>query len=215
MELKNKFLLIVFSFLAILLILSMQCISRATSETTEYPVYVNLEPSEWKFVNIPVSLQNDENSFVILKNNAGTVNVFYFNSNDYYLVCRFINDCIYCYLIDKTTNLESEIRFDTIDIEEDELTKSYVFKKKLTSGVANGLGRIELGFYSSVDVFNYDGDVVFHPAPTPVTIPTIQQVEEIPQVMEQVMTILIPVGLIIFSIGLVIFLTRFLISRVL
>ena len=125
MVINNKLFIITLLFFILFFFIGFFNCSFASSESTVYPVSVNLELSEWNFVNIPVSLQNDENSFVILKNNAGTVNVFYFNSNDYYLVCRFINDCIYCYLIDKTTNLESEIRFDTIDIEEDELTKSY------------------------------------------------------------------------------------------
>lgn len=63
----------------------------------------------------------------------------------------------------------------------------------------------------------YGDEVVFQGAPQlvgQVEIPAIQQVEEIPQVMEQVLKILIPIGLIVFSIGLVIYLTRLVISRV-
>lgn len=69
-------------------------------------------------------------------------------------------------------------------------------------------------FYSSFDIKDENGHVVFQKAPSQVTIPAIQQVEEIPQVMGQVMKILIPIGLIVFSIGLVIYLTRLVISRV-
>lgn len=68
---------------------------------------------------------------------------------------------------------------------------------------------------SNYDIYTVDGDLVFQEAPSQeVTIPAIQQVEEIPQVMGQVMKILIPIGLIVFSIGLVIYLTRLVISRV-
>lgn len=69
--------------------------------------------------------------------------------------------------------------------------------------------------YASEDIYNENGELVFQGAPAQVVkIPGIQQVEEIPQVMEQVLRILIPIGLIVFSIGLVIYLTRLVISRV-
>lgn len=70
---------------------------------------------------------------------------------------------------------------------------------------------------ANFNLCNSSGEVVFQGAPVTVeqvTIPKIQQVEEIPQMMEQVMRILIPIGLIVFSIGLVIYLTRLVISRV-
>ena len=68
--------------------------------------------------------------------------------------------------------------------------------------------------YTNFNIYCND-EVVFQGAPlTQVTIPAIQQVEEIPQVMEQVLKILIPIGLIVLSIGLVIYLTRLVISRV-
>lgn len=71
-------------------------------------------------------------------------------------------------------------------------------------------------YYTSSDILNEAGEVVFQSAPhlvEQVTIPAIQQVEEIPQAMSEVLKILIPVGLIVLSIGLVIFLTRLVISR--
>lgn len=46
-----------------------------------------------------------------------------------------------------------------------------------------------------------------------VTIPAIQQVEEIPQGMNQVLQVIIPIGLIVLSIGLVVYLTRLVIYR--
>lgn len=72
-------------------------------------------------------------------------------------------------------------------------------------------------YYTSTDILDESGEVVFQSAPhlvEQVTIPAIQQVEEIPQAMSEVLRILIPVGLIVLSIGLVIFLTRLVISRV-
>ena len=73
----------------------------------------------------------------------------------------------------------------------------------------------EIVYYTNVPIYTTDGDLVFQVAPPQkVTIPAIQQVMEIPQVMEQVLKILIPIGLIVFSIGLVIYLTRLVISRV-
>lgn len=73
----------------------------------------------------------------------------------------------------------------------------------------------EYSFFSSSDVYDTDGNLVFQvPQVDKVVIPAIQQVEEIPQVMGQAMKILIPIGLIVFSVGLVIYLMRLVISRV-
>lgn len=89
--------------------------------------------------------------------------------------------------------------------------KSYSSYGRLTKGTPVRPCSI---FYSTYDVYDSDDNLVFQPAPTQVaTIPAIQQVVEIPQVMEQAMKVLIPVGLIVFSIGFVIFLTRLIISR--
>ena len=69
---------------------------------------------------------------------------------------------------------------------------------------------------SNYNVYNLEGDLVFQVAPVTVeqvTIPEIQQVGEIPQVIAEVLKILIPIGLIVLSIGLVIYLTRLVISR--
>ena len=59
-------------------------------------------------------------------------------------------------------------------------------------------------------------EVVFQAPPQQVeavTIPAIQQVEEIPQGMTQVLQVIIPIGLIVLSIGLVIYLMRLVIYR--
>ena len=75
------------------------------------------------------------------------------------------------------------------------------------------------------DIYNDSNELVFQAPPqqveeqeTPqaiqqVTIPAIQQVEEIPQGMSQVLQVIIPIGLIILSIGLVVYLVRLVISR--
>ncbi len=68
--------------------------------------------------------------------------------------------------------------------------------------------------YSNFDLYDENDNLVFQaPQVNKVVIPAIQQVEEIPQAMGQMMRILIPIGLIVFSIGLVIYLTRLVISR--
>lgn len=82
--------------------------------------------------------------------------------------------------------------------------------------------------YSNFDVYNTyqsHNELVFQAPPhqveeqeTPqqiqqVTIPAIQQVEEIPQGMSQVLQMIIPIGLIVLSIGLVVYLTRLVIYR--
>ena len=72
-------------------------------------------------------------------------------------------------------------------------------------------------YFSSVDLYTSGtGELFFQAAPVTVeqvTIPEIQQVGEIPQVIAEVLKILIPIGLIVLSIGLVIYLTRLVISR--
>ena len=73
-------------------------------------------------------------------------------------------------------------------------------------------------YYCSTPVYDYDdlSTVVFRKAPQTVEqvkIPAIQQAEEIPQAMAEVLKILIPVGLVIFGIGLVIYLIRYCRSR--
>lgn len=80
-------------------------------------------------------------------------------------------------------------------------------------------------YYSSHDILNNNNEVVFQAPPQQVeeqetqqpiqqvTIPAIQQVEEIPQGMSQVLQVIIPIGLIVLSIGLVIYLMRLVIYR--
>ena len=82
-------------------------------------------------------------------------------------------------------------------------------------------------YYSSHDILNDNNEVVFQAPPhqteegnnqetlptQQVTIPAIQQVEEIPQGMTQVLQVIIPIGLIVLSIGLVIYLMRLVIYR--
>lgn len=70
--------------------------------------------------------------------------------------------------------------------------------------------------YSNYDIYDDNGNLVFHQAPVTVeqvTIPEITQAKEIPQAMTEVMKILLPVGLIIFGIGLLIYLMRLVIYR--
>lgn len=70
--------------------------------------------------------------------------------------------------------------------------------------------------FANQTIKNKSGDVVFMGAPQTVEqvkIPAIQQAEEIPQAMAEVLKILIPVGLVIFGIGLVIYLIRYCRSR--
>lgn len=68
--------------------------------------------------------------------------------------------------------------------------------------------------YSNKNIYDESGSLVFQSAPVgQVTIPGIQQVGEIPQMMEQVLKIIIPIGLIVFLIGLVIYLMRLVILR--
>ncbi len=69
--------------------------------------------------------------------------------------------------------------------------------------------------YTNHDILNKkDGSVVFQKTPqNMVTIPAIQQVEEIPQQVGEILKMTIPVGLIVLSIGLLIYLTRLVILR--
>lgn len=70
--------------------------------------------------------------------------------------------------------------------------------------------------YTNFDIKNKEGNVVFMKAPQiveQVTIPTITQVQEIPQTMNKVLEMIIPIGLIIFGIGLIIYLVRLVILR--
>jgi len=70
--------------------------------------------------------------------------------------------------------------------------------------------------YSTVDIYDTNDNLVFQAPPhqvEAVTIPAIQQVEEIPQGMTQVLQVIIPIGLIVLSIGLVIYLMRLVIYR--
>ena len=71
--------------------------------------------------------------------------------------------------------------------------------------------------YASYDIVDKSsGEVVFQGAPQvveQVTIPALEEVEQIPQAMTQTLQVVIPVGLVVFGIGLVIFLVRYLILR--
>lgn len=70
--------------------------------------------------------------------------------------------------------------------------------------------------YSTMDITDNNGNVVFSGAPVTVeqvTIPTITQAQEIPQAMSKVLQMIIPIGLIVFFSGLLIYLVRLVISR--
>lgn len=69
---------------------------------------------------------------------------------------------------------------------------------------------------STIDIINnYDGSVVFQPAPAPIyKVPAVTEVVELPEIIQGVLKMIIPIGLVIFGIGLVIYLIRLLIWRV-
>lgn len=101
--------------------------------------------------------------------------------------------------------------------DESNITIDFSFKNLGTSSGTISTLYGDIFGSSSYDIYtdSSKSELVFQmPQVNKVTIPAIQQVEEIPQVMGQVMRILIPIGLIVFSIGLVIYLTRLVISRV-
>lgn len=65
-------------------------------------------------------------------------------------------------------------------------------------------------YFSSHDIKNEDGEVVFHLAPLDQVEPmTIQQVEEIPPMITKLVTIILPVILVIMGIFLVIYIIRY------
>lgn len=71
-------------------------------------------------------------------------------------------------------------------------------------------------YISTQDIYDKNNNLVFQVAPRrveQVTIPTITQVQEIPQTMNKVLEMIIPIGLIIFGIGLIIYLVQLVISR--
>lgn len=156
----------------------------------------------------------------------------YLSSQDYFLL--FSKDKIYvdiykestiCHLDISTSSdfyMTSQVRGSSISFSNEKYILDYstfdITNSKFThlnnTYTHSSYGEFKI-FSSNFDVYNNSGELVFQGAPAQVVkIPGIQQVEEIPQVMEQVLRILIPIGLIVFSIGLVIYLTRLVISRV-
>ena len=72
-------------------------------------------------------------------------------------------------------------------------------------------------FYTDLNVYTDDTFTTIFFQGTPlmeVTIPAVETVEQIPEIMKMVMKIIIPIGLVILSIGLLIFLIRLIILRV-
>ena len=85
-----------------------------------------------------------------------------------------------------------------------------------SSDYADSSFNLSMVRYSNLPIYNEQQEVVFPQAPQTVgqvTIPAIQQVEEIPQVMTEVMKMILPIGLISFGIFLLILLIRLVISR--
>ena len=130
-----------------------------------------------------------------------------YSPNSYYLTCENIS----------STN---PVAWYRIDFDSRVSSSSSYYQQTLSSTIINNstsIDGISFNFLSAnSNVYNFTtNEVVFQGAPQggAYKIPTLTQVEEIPQVMEGVLQILIPIGLILLSIGLVILVTRYLIYR--
>ncbi len=201
MFLKNK--LFITLFLFFILIFSFSLNSFAS-------LNVSIGDELYSFPDLPDymgdSTEYNFNSYLIVKGEGFNSNILYelyiYDSNSvlanhdgYTLHACKNNSTIYLFrLVDDSWKFWG-------------VTSYYNFSTQYTS----------YSYYTSSDILDEFGEVVFQSAPhlvEQVTIPEIQQVGEIPQAIAEVLKILIPIGLIVLSIGLVIYLTRLVISRV-
>ena len=200
MNLKNKFFLIILLFLFFVLL----CTNSFANFDFTY------DDVSYSYPNIPID--NSHSNFIITNpDNLEFDCLFLFPSdlsnlggNDHVTTSGNIDNFTVSFYLDNAGGLKVYYYYPD--------TSSWVYHHTLNA--ASSIKSTDNILYSTFNLVNEDGVTVFPVAPTPVKIPAIQQVEEIPQVMEQVLTILIPIGLIVFSIGLVIYLTRLVISRV-
>ena len=212
MNLKNKLLI---SF--ILFIIFIYCLTGFSSASSYTTIVTNgvREDDTWT-INIPLADYNC--SYYVIFDNLMT------NDNDRAFVC-YISSLPLTWKSKYVSKYDNTI-YNPVGYSSDDvvLYSSFVATDiedytAIFSGFSKPVYGSEYQNYnimaSNYDIYTEEGDLVFQGALSQVvTIPGITQVEEIPQVMEQVMTILIPIGLIVFSIGLVIYLTRLVISRV-
>lgn len=201
--LQNKLFLIFSIFILIIISISSSCFANFTFTTDD---------KEYNFPDLPAEHKNYNN--ILIFDTLGTIYLTLFTLDDE----NNIND--FYYGIGSEDFGYEGICFRHVTgkyYQYNDTTKSFKFYRDLNyNSSSEGFLRVKF-LYSTKNIYNLEGNLVFQKAPQKVeqmTIQEITRVEEIPQVMSQVAKMIIPIGLAILLIGLVIFLMRLVISQV-
>ena len=206
--LKNKLLIVMFLFFTF--IVSILNFSFCSSQ--EYDAYYKGQTTGWKFSNINISFEDNEDSFVIENNAGNCINIYYFDSSRY----RFINyttNSNTVFLKYKSSNAVAEgcLRYASYSRTLDSDNKLYIAGDLIDSGTCSGFS-YSSSIFCTADIVNENGEVVFQGAPQE-EVPKVElmkatQVEEIPQQIAGILAIALPIFLTIFGILLVLYLIK-------
>jgi len=187
--LKNKILIILSIFLILIFNLYTFCFAAdVTIEDTNYQLsdfvssYYNKSIVMYRFNETCFFLFLSDTPLVIDKSNAVVTNL---DNTEFYKSFGYKVDISSMLLLDKS---------------------SFSFLKTFSDNPLRYAGNI---LYSTTDVYDTEGNVVFQGAPQPkVELMKATQVEEIPQQITRVVLIVLPIFLLIFGIFLVLYLIK-------
>lgn len=227
---KNKF-FIVGLFFIITIFFCNSCVNA--SDDNETITFYSEDFEQDLTVTLPSGLGTNYNNYIILtrlyNDNSDTrYRIYYIFSNSDFIYYPYNNSfCVGTtnnspyivfyrsdyFISNNITNLSN----CNVDFNNSSANNEFGFDGYLRTGVNHPLSA-NLSI-SNTNVYDNNNELVFQAPPQvveegiQVTIPAIQQVEEIPQGMTQVLQVIIPIGLIVLSIGLVIYLMRLVIYR--
>lgn len=207
---KNKFFLILLIFFILILVF---CVSSFASTELQFS-----NGEKYTFPDFSDKVQNKDYCIVYGNNeNVGTyfiLLVYDKEQNNPYLYNSSGNYSLKLFPTDKKVEYSNSIRYNYYFVRSNNASSWSYSSTSDASGFYFSGGIY--GVYTTQDLKDTEGNVVFQPTPQlvgEVTIPEITQVGEIPQMMGKVLEMIIPIGLIIFGIGLLILLVRLVISR--
>lgn len=205
--LKNKLLLIMFLFFTFVV----GILNFSLCSSQEYDAYYKAQTTGWKFSNINISFEDNEDSFVIENNSSGCIRIYYFDSSKYSLI-NYTTNSNTVFLKYKNSDKVAEgcLRYASYSRIYDSDNKLYISGDLIDTGTCSGFS-FSRHFFCTSDILNENGETVFQGAPQ--EVPQVElmkatQVEEIPQQIAGILAIVLPIFLAIFGVLLVLYLIK-------
>lgn len=194
--LTHKFLPIMAVFMLVIFTLCTSCFASTNSE--ESVITITFDDGSDKEIPNPYLYSEYVNGtytkYIIFYNNSGNFYCYFFNSYSINSTNLTISDCQQCYIFDATS--------DGIPIWTVSNSNSKSFSLSSISK-----------YYSSDNLIDSNGNVVFQGAPQVEEVPKVElmkatQVEEIPQQILAIVKIVLPILLSLFGVLLVLYLIK-------